>query len=177
MGKVRHLEMVETWKHSFYWGDIIWSATWLFVPELIHANNKETIKDLNYLPFVKEIRQWPIYLPHKGPLIARFMGTCGPPGADRTQVGPMLAPWNLLSKASNVESVSRSWRHHEWGTVDNMVVYILTQVTVYSRQATLYTGREQHTGIPQGASYLGHLQYKDHLSMVRTMAEYHVVTA
>ena len=31
-------------------------------------------------------------------LIARFMGpTWGPPGADRTQVGPVLAPWILLS--------------------------------------------------------------------------------
>ena len=32
------------------------------------------------------------------PLIARFMGPIwGPPGADRTQMGPMLAPWTLLS--------------------------------------------------------------------------------
>ena len=31
-------------------------------------------------------------------LIARLMGTTwGPPGANRTQVGPMLAPWTLLS--------------------------------------------------------------------------------
>ena len=31
-------------------------------------------------------------------LIARLMGpTLGPSGADRTQVGPMLAPWTLLS--------------------------------------------------------------------------------
>ena len=31
-------------------------------------------------------------------LIAKFMGpTWGPHGADRTQVGPMLAPWTLLS--------------------------------------------------------------------------------
>ena len=31
-------------------------------------------------------------------LIARFMrSTWGPSGADRTQVGPMLAPWDLLS--------------------------------------------------------------------------------
>ena len=30
--------------------------------------------------------------------IVRFMGPMwGPPGADRTQVGPMLAPWTLLS--------------------------------------------------------------------------------
>ena len=31
-------------------------------------------------------------------LIARFMGpTWGPSGADRTQAGPMLSPWTLLS--------------------------------------------------------------------------------
>ena len=37
-------------------------------------------------------------LSHKLPLIARFMGpTWGPSGADRTQVGPMLSPWTLLS--------------------------------------------------------------------------------
>ena len=31
-------------------------------------------------------------------LIAKFMGpTWGPAGAERTQVGPMLAPWTLLS--------------------------------------------------------------------------------
>ena len=35
---------------------------------------------------------------HSKTLIARFTGpTWGPPGADRTQLGPMLAPWNLLS--------------------------------------------------------------------------------
>ena len=34
-------------------------------------------------------------------LIAIFMGpTWGPSGADRTQVGPMLAPWTLLSGVS-----------------------------------------------------------------------------
>ena len=32
-------------------------------------------------------------------LIAKFMGpTWGPPGADRTQMGPMLATWTLLSE-------------------------------------------------------------------------------
>ena len=34
----------------------------------------------------------------KSLLMARFLGpTWGPSGADRTQVGPMLAPWTLLS--------------------------------------------------------------------------------
>ena len=42
---------------------------------------------------------------HRGrssmPPITRFMGpTWGPSGADRTQVGPMLAPWTLLSGAA-----------------------------------------------------------------------------
>ena len=37
----------------------------------------------------------------KASLIARFMGsTCGPSGADRTQVGPMMVPWTLLSGIS-----------------------------------------------------------------------------
>ena len=35
-------------------------------------------------------------------LITRYMGpTWGPPGADRTQVGTMLAPWILLSGYAN----------------------------------------------------------------------------
>ena len=38
------------------------------------------------------------------PLIARFMGPIwGPSGADRTQVGPMLAPWTLLSGTTKCE--------------------------------------------------------------------------
>ena len=38
---------------------------------------------------------------HKAALIARFTGqTWGPSGAVRTQVGPMLAPWTLLSGRS-----------------------------------------------------------------------------
>ena len=42
-------------------------------------------------------------------LIARFMvPTWGPSGADRTQVGPMLAPWTLLS---GLESQSKSSWH------------------------------------------------------------------
>ena len=36
-------------------------------------------------------------------LIARFMGpTWGPSGADRTLMGPMLAPWTLLSGSSQL---------------------------------------------------------------------------
>ena len=38
------------------------------------------------------------------PLIARFLGpTWGPPGADRTQVGPILAPWISLSGTWRVQ--------------------------------------------------------------------------
>ena len=44
------------------------------------------------------------------PQIARFMGpTWGPSGADRTQVGPMLAPWILLSGTVN-QSMTTSWK-------------------------------------------------------------------
>ena len=38
-----------------------------------------------------------ISLEEAGALVARFMGSSwGPTGADRTQVGPMLAPWTLV---------------------------------------------------------------------------------
>ena len=38
-------------------------------------------------------------------LIARFTGpTWGTPGADRTQVGSMLAPWTLLSGYTNLKT-------------------------------------------------------------------------
>ena len=43
------------------------------------------------------------------PLIARFMGpTWGPSGADRTQVGPMLGPWTLLSARDVRKRTERS---------------------------------------------------------------------
>ena len=44
-------------------------------------------------------------------LIARFMGpTWGPSGADRTQVGPMLAPWTSLSgNISAFSTISWNW--------------------------------------------------------------------
>ena len=42
-------------------------------------------------------------------LIVRFMGpTWGSPGADRTQVGPMLAPWTLLSGIIHIQLVGLS---------------------------------------------------------------------
>ena len=43
--------------------------------------------------------------------IARFMGpTLGPSGTDRTLVGPMLAPWTLLSGGFRWEEISAMWR-------------------------------------------------------------------
>ena len=54
---------------------------------------------LNYLiSRSKMLRMGSMWQHFKTPLIAGFMGpTWGPAGADRTQVGPMLAPWTLLS--------------------------------------------------------------------------------
>ena len=48
-------------------------------------------------------------------MIARFMGpTWGPPGADRTLVGPMLAPWTLLSGLSSRIFEIRSYDSSSW---------------------------------------------------------------
>ena len=43
----------------------------------------------------------------------------GPPGADRTQVGPMLAPWTLLSGTLRQ-------RHDGWIFTDNIFKYIFS---------------------------------------------------
>ena len=49
-------------------------------------------------------------------LIARFMGpTWGPSGASRTQVGPMLAPWTLLSGMAQYRAYS-SLAPSQWET-------------------------------------------------------------
>ena len=46
-------------------------------------------------------------------MIARFMGpTWGPSGTDRTQVGPMLAPWTLLSGLSRSLKPYRNGRYN-----------------------------------------------------------------
>ena len=52
-------------------------------------------------------------------LIARFMGpTWGPSWADKTQVGPMLAPWTLLS---GIQSVYASWCYSQFVLSDNQL--------------------------------------------------------
>ena len=60
-------------------------------------------------------------------LIARFMGrTWGPPGANRTQVGPTLATWTLLSVYVHVTplailwfNITPCWLFH-WGGVTHL---------------------------------------------------------
>ena len=51
-----------------------------------------------------------LILKHNIPQIARFTGpTWGPPGADRTKVGPMLAPWTFLS-GTTCKNRSPPWK-------------------------------------------------------------------
>ena len=56
-------------------------------------------------------------------LIARFMGTTwGPSGADRTQVGPMSAPWTMLSgfawyELDPVMDILLVYCWTRWGTI------------------------------------------------------------
>ena len=61
------------------------------------------------LPVILSLAHYPTV----SPLIARFMGpTWGPSGAVRTQVGPMLAPWTLLSGTlRNFSCISILLRH------------------------------------------------------------------
>ena len=61
--------------------------------------------------------------------------TCGPPGADRTQVSPMLAPWYLLSglffaeghdmQLCNVCTYMHNMQSLMWKCMQNIVVWVL----------------------------------------------------
>ena len=55
-------------------------------------------EDLLQMPILTE--EWLVLLiPYSIPQIATFVGpTWGPPGSCRPQMGPMLAPWTLLSR-------------------------------------------------------------------------------
>ena len=64
------------------------------VQKFVQAGNKRNISVPHYQPFVKGLIHWWQWAPR----IARFMGpTWGPPGSCRPQMGPILAPWTLLS--------------------------------------------------------------------------------
>ena len=64
-----------------------------------------TVIDGKIISLVSGSHSWLVSGPSQ---IARFMGpTWGPSGADRTQVGPMLAPWTLLSEMRMSESETR----------------------------------------------------------------------
>ena len=60
-------------------------------------------------------------------LIARFMWpTWGPSGADRTQVGPMLAPWTLLSGQCVGNGVSLGCISHRYENILSYQLFTLT---------------------------------------------------
>ena len=79
-----------TWHEKFSKSTLFWSGPFNSLLYL-HVVTKLCS---NFNGGVANFSQWNI-LPT---LIARFMGpTWDPAGADRAQVGPMLAPWTLLS--------------------------------------------------------------------------------
>ena len=69
-------------------------------------------------------------------LIAKFMGpTWGPSEADRTQVGPMLAPWSLLSGyiATDIWVISNTFL---WQNTSNDSIY--TKCSIKGNNITSY---------------------------------------
>ena len=66
----------------------------------------------------------------KGTQIARFMGpTWGPSGADRTQVGPMLGPWTLLSVQF---WCTRVWQNDKQPSATVLAAAVLTKENGYN---------------------------------------------
>ena len=70
-------------------------------------------------------------------LIARFRGrTWGPSGANRTQVGPMLVPWTLLSGQvwclDDVDLLSRIFRKHSKHDLEHEHIYMCNGHGLYA---------------------------------------------
>ena len=70
-------------------------------------------------------------------LITRFLGpTWGPSGADSTQVGPILAPWTLLSGNWTRNIWSLGWHRLRWFTYANYAEDVI-QCIYYGRECLL----------------------------------------
>ena len=79
---------------------------------------------------MENIEYWTIYIFQASPchsILAKFMGpTWGPPGSCRPQMGPMLAPWTLLSGMAGVTHCGQCcvaiWRQRPWSSVVHIMV-------------------------------------------------------
>ena len=89
-------------------------------------------------------------------LIARLMGpTWDPSGADRTQVGPMLAPWTLLSGIFCVsaemrfdeKSFTEAPRYNRCVTVSAVAIVIVTHQWRQAWNASHWWRHTRHTCI------------------------------
>ena len=93
-GKTDRLDLLSI-LHGFYLGMpvLIASIPFLITDSILRMDHiiSHVVYGYKTLYSVIVIAIWPEY---EHTLTARFMG---PSGADRTQVGPMLAPWTLLS--------------------------------------------------------------------------------
>ena len=74
----------------------------------------------------------------KTPWIARFMGpTWGPYGADRTQVGPMLVPWTLLSGTRQMGRLDGGWEFSSIFSITSLFCYtdVLIKLSFITKSA------------------------------------------
>ena len=96
----------------------------------------------------QEITSVYLYFRHWPSLVARFMGpTWGPSGADRAQVGPMLAPWTLLCgmvwyPTLTVFFVWKCFPHHwpVWGNPSISSCFPGQRLVMWSFDVLLFIG-------------------------------------
>ena len=100
--------------------------------------DRHTIVTLYYLDHGRRVRWGHIYLLYNvDTKKARMRGpTLGPSGADRTQVGPMLAPWTLLSgniRSNHRNEIIMSLPKQVWGWLKEYIyIYIYTYIYIYN---------------------------------------------
>ena len=86
-------------------------------------NSRYKVIMFHLYPHHKQHDHWDSKCQPKTSLIARLMWpTWGPPGADRSQVGPILAPWILLS--SNFYPLNWGNLKNIWSIGSHWITYI-----------------------------------------------------
>ena len=153
-------QVIKFWKRkNSYYFDIFCVFTLQITPKVLYKNSENFNKKSEngtapgiyflklHLPVVGAMQGNCEKVYSDPPLIARFMGpTYGPSGADRTQVGPMLTPWTLLSGRS-YRLWCRSWdkleaispmRFHPWFKLNGTTCFA---VTLLSSTKSLYINR------------------------------------
>ena len=120
--------------------DLKSSATWLFLKQLVKANNKGNIKALHYLTFARKI-QWLLDSHHKGPVIQKVF-----PWHDFiNNIVSVMRSYGNLSPYVSLNCYYGANVYHRWAIINHWVV------APYNTETNLVITAAADASAPDGA--------------------------